>query len=299
MSLSNKWLIFGGSGQLGTTLNVELLKRGIKPIVLTSLDLDIRDFKKTSDVIREVGPDYVVNCAAWTNVPEAELQENEAELLNGSAVGNIGLATRNSGGTLIHISTDYVFSGKKSSPYKVTDSADPINAYGRTKLIGEQLISEIQLDRCYVMRTAWLYGAHGKNFVKAVLNKYISGEENIEIVDDQFGNPTNAIDLSQQIIDSVHSEIPYGTYHAVNTGVVSWYGLAQKVFELLNIETERLLATSTPVGMQLNRPQNSSLDTSKWLECGIREMRPWEDALKFSVNDIFARVQLERSIRSQ
>jgi len=295
MPVDKKWLILGGSGQLGSTLKLELLKRGIKPTVFSSMELDVRDFNKTSDVIRAIGPDYVINCAAWTNVREAELHEDEAELLNGSAVGNIGATTHAYGGTLVQISTDYVFSGNETSPYKVSDPVNPINAYGRTKLIGENLISDMGIDRCYVMRTAWLYGEYGTNFIKTILNKYISGDEKIEIVNDQFGNPTNAIDLAQQIIESVESEIPYGTYHAVNSGVVSWFGFALKAFELLNLNTEYLYAIPTTQNSPLVRPQNSSLDTSKWLECGMKEMRPWDEALKFSICDIFTQVQMERS----
>jgi dTDP-4-dehydrorhamnose reductase len=297
MSLTKNWLILGGSGQLGSNLNLELRKRGIVPTIFSSRDLDIRDFDKTFQVIRDLGPDFIVNCAAWTNVRTAEFHEKEAEILNGGAVANIGLAVQDSGGTLIHVSTDYVFSGQKSLPYEITDEMDPINAYGRTKAIGENLLAEVELERCYVMRTAWLYGLNGKNFIKTILGKYISGEARIEIVDDQFGNPTSSLDLSKQLIDAAELNIPYGTYHAVNTGVTSWFGLAYKAFEMLKLDTEKLFAIPTPGSVQFTRPQNSSLNTGKWAEHGIQEMRPWEDALGFVINDIFTRVQAEGTTR--
>jgi dTDP-4-dehydrorhamnose reductase len=235
-----------------------------------------------------------VNCAAWTDVRAAESHEYEAKLINGEAVRNIGEAASASKSTLIHVSTDYVFSGDSKKPYTEDVLTNPINAYGRSKAFGESLLADIAAEEIYILRTAWLYGKHRKNFIKTILKKFLDGERNIQIVDDQLGNPTNSLDLAQCVIDIAESTSDYGIYHAANTGVTSWYGFARAAFEILELETEVLHRTKTSFMEEIKRPKNSSLDTSKWNSLGLTQLRTWQEALESNIGEIYNQVRNER-----
>jgi dTDP-4-dehydrorhamnose reductase len=295
VSSNKKWLILGGSGQLGMAMKFKLntLRNGSD--VHIPNNLDIREFQKTSDIITSLRPDYIVNCAAWTDVKAAETHEYEARLVNGEAVRNIGQAAIASKSNLIHVSTDYVFSGESKTPYTEDEEVNPINAYGRSKALGESLLADMGAEKFYIIRTAWLYGKHRKNFIKTILRKFLDGEPNIQIVDDQLGSPTNVLDLAQCITDIAYSNSNYGTYHVANTGVTSWFDFAKSAFEILELETEALQSSKTSSTNEITRPRNSSLDSSKWNSLGLTQLRSWQEALESSIVDIHNQVRNELS----
>ena len=283
----DKWLIIGGSGQLGQALQRELLKTGIDFIAPSSNTLDIRDFEKTRDYIISVNPSAVINCSGWTNVQTAENYSLQANILNGYAVENLLQSSNYISSLFIHVSSDYVFSGSKGLPYTETDLTDPINAYGYSKALGEQLMINNNAKGFYIFRTAWLFSEFGNNFVKNIVLKFYSENADIEVVNDQFGNPTNAHDLAKRIIESVILNIPYGIYNTVNSGSVSWYIFAKRILELLGAENERIKPISSKDHVsKVIRPMNSSLDTSKWSAVGMSEMRSWDKALEMQISSI-------------
>lgn len=294
MSSNKKWLVLGGSGQLGMAMKFKLNTLGNESEVHIPNNLDIREFQKTSELITDLRPDYIVNCAAWTDVRAAESHQYEANLINGQAVWNIGQAASASKSNLIHVSTDYVFSGDSKKPYTEDQVVSPINAYGRSKALGESLLADIGADNFYIIRTAWLYGKNRKNFIKTILNKFLDGERSIQIVDDQLGSPTNVLDLAQCIIDIPESKGNSGTYHVANTGTTSWFDFAKATFEILELETEVLRRIKTSFTNEITRPQNSSLDSSKWNSLGLTQLRSWQEALESAIVDIYDQVRNER-----
>lgn len=295
MTSEKKWFILGSSGQLGRALCSELQKQASAPDVFIPTNLNINDHKKTLEVISEIKPNVIVNCAAWTNVLQAEVQENEANQVNGWAVKNIGFAAKENNSLLVHMSTDYVFSGESTSPYSEEDLPSPVNAYGRSKALGENLLMENEDINVYLLRTAWLYGAHRKNFLKTILLNQLSSEAQIDIVNDQFGNPTSARDVARRIIEISVGEFPNGKYHAVNTGSTSWFGLAEHAFSILGIDIGILNPIQTPISQKIKRPTNSTLDSSKWTLVGSTQMRPWQDALNAEIHKIYEQVIREKS----
>ena len=283
----DKWLIIGGSGQLGQALQRELLKSGINFIAPSSKTLDIRNFEKTRDYMISANPSAVINCSGWTNVQAAENNSLQANILNGYAVENLLRSSNDISSLFIHISSDYVFSGSKGLPYTETDLTDPINAYGYSKALGEQLMINSNSKSFYLFRTAWLYSEFGNTFVKNIVLKLYSQNAVLEVVNDQFGNPTNAHDLAKRIIESVILNIPYGIYNTVNSGSVSWYIFAKRIVELLGEENERIKPISSKDHVSnVIRPMNSSLDTSKWSTVGMSEMRSWDKALEIQISSI-------------
>lgn len=287
------WLIFGGSGQLGKSLRDTLAKNNIRYHSPTSRDCDIRNLEVTRNIISRVNPGVIVNCAGWTNVRLAEEYPQETYELNVLAATNIALASKNHNTKFIQISTDYVFSGDKFSPYEVEDATNPLNVYGSTKAEAENRINELFLENYYIFRTAWLYAPSGNNFLKTILKSYLAGNRPIKIVSDQHGNPTSCNDLAHQIIESVSAEIPSGTYHAANTGGTSWFEFAFKAFENLKLDTDTLIPISTIETENLKRPYDSRLGMAKWSTTSVSPMRDWETALKDCVDSLFESVKKE------
>jgi dTDP-4-dehydrorhamnose reductase len=199
-------------------------------------------------------------------------------------VDNLIQISKEISSTFVHISTDYVFSGIKISPYSIHDKVNPINAYGVSKALGEKFIKQSEAKKYYVFRTAWLYSEFGTNFVKSILNKYQSNSEKISVVTDQFGNPTLASDLALQIIQAINLRVPYGFYHAVNSGSTSWYDLAVKAIKYAGYDPSRIYGiTSDKYPSAVKRPMNTSLESTKWNDISIPEMRSWQEALKSAI----------------
>ncbi len=250
-------------------------------------ELDITDLDAVLNAVNKISPNYIINCAAYTAVDKAEDNYELASKINGIGVKNLAIASNSVGAVLIHISTDYVFSGNLdlNKEYVETDETNPVTVYGRTKLEGEMEIKK-NTDKYYIFRTAWLYG-DGNNFVRTML-KLGSNKEEINVVSDQYGSPTNADDLANIIKQAIDKKIPYGTYHTTNLGFTNWYEFTKKIFEIANISCKvNPVTTEKYIEMmnikQAKRPKNSKLSKEKILSQGI-EIPTWEDGLKRYLN---------------
>ncbi len=275
------WLVIGSAGQLGSDL-MRLL--GDAAVGLDVPDIDITDVDSVSDAVFEVNPSVVVNCAAYTRVDDAENDRFTAELVNSTGVANVAQAA--SSARLIQVSTDYVFDGTATSPYAETDTPNPQSVYGRTKLAGER--AALRHPDAYVVRTAWLYGQQGKNFVKTMLDLEQT-RETLDVVDDQVGQPTWSRDLAAQIVLLGQSDAATGVYHATNSGQTTWFGLARAVFELAGADPNRVRpARTVDVPRPAPRPAYSVLVAQRWADAGLPVMRPWEQALADAVPLILA-----------
>lgn len=272
---SVRWLVVGAQGMLGTELMGLLASRDVVGMDLP--DIDITDPESVKRAV--TGRDVVVNCAAWTAVDDAETNEAAAFAVNAVGPANLARQCRELGARMVQISTDYVFDGQQSAPYRVTDAPAPRSAYGRTKLAGEWAVRAELPNDSWVLRTAWLYGKFGPNFVKTMVALEKTKPE-LAVVDDQRGQPTWAKDLGRQIIDVVDSDVPAGVYHATNGGETSWWGFTRRIFELAGADPERVQPTTTDkFPRPAPRPANSTLDHAQWVEVGLQPMRRWEEAL--------------------
>ncbi len=275
------WLVIGSRGQLGTDL-MDLLSD--KAIGLDVPDIDITDLDSVAQAIYEVGPELVVNCAAYTAVDAAESDETTAQAVNGTGAANVAEAAAQT--RLIHVSTDYVFDGTATTPYAENAAPSPRSAYGRTKLFGEQAV--LRHPEAYVVRTAWLYGAAGNNFVKTMLGLEKT-RDTLSVVDDQVGQPTWSRDLAAQLILLGSSSAAPGIYHGTNSGQTSWYGFTRRIFELTGADPQRVHPTTTDeFPRPAPRPAYSVLGHERWREQGMQPMRPWEQALADALPQILA-----------
>jgi dTDP-4-dehydrorhamnose reductase len=252
-----------------------LERDGETALALTRRDLDITDQAAVTAAVLDCRPDIVVNCAAWTAVDEAETHEDEAFGVNGRGARLVAAACAASGARLIHISTDYVFGGDASRPYAEHGRCGPRTAYGRTKLAGEQAVAELLPGSGFIVRTAWLYGAHGSNFVRTMVSLE-RDREAIDIVDDQHGQPTWTMDVAGQIIALGHSRAPAGVYHATSSGETTWFGFAREIFQLLGADTTRVRpVTSSAYPRPAARPAYSVLGHGAWASAGIKPIPDW------------------------
>jgi dTDP-4-dehydrorhamnose reductase len=273
------WLVTGAGGMLGRDLVGVLGRRGEDVTGLRRGDLDITNEAAVRALIRRLQPAVVVNCAAWTAVDEAEAREDEALLVNGRGAEHVAAACAASGSRLVHVSTDYVFGGDGLSPYAEYDRTAPRTAYGRTKLAGEQAVLGLLPEHGYVVRTAWLYGAHGPNFVRAM-----AGLERrqpfVEVVADQRGQPTWTVDVAGQIVALARTAALAGVYHATSSGEATWYELAVAVFRLLGADPARVRATtSAAFPRPAARPAYSVLGHDRHAAAGIEPIGDWRAAL--------------------
>ncbi|WP_150306948.1 dTDP-4-dehydrorhamnose reductase [Planctomonas psychrotolerans] len=270
-----KYLITGASGMLGRDLSSALSGRDVT--ALGRADLDVTDAGAARQAVQ--GHDVVFNLAAYTKVDDAEAHEEEAYAVNAVGAGNLATAAAEAGATLVQVSTDYVFNGSASSPYDESTPHDPISAYGRTKAAGEELVLRNNPDRSYVVRTAWLYGAHGPNFATTML-KLAAARETVSVVNDQFGQPTWTLDLAEQLVRLVDAEAPAGIYHGTNAGRASWFDFAQAVFVVAGLDPNRVKPTDSSTFVRpAPRPSFSVLGHDGWARAGLAPMRDWKDAL--------------------
>jgi dTDP-4-dehydrorhamnose reductase len=270
-------LITGSHGQLGRSLVELCTGRGMDFEGRDIDTLDISDQSAVTRWIEEARPGAVINCAAFTAVDDCESNEELAQSVNGNAVGHLASACNAVGARLVQISTDYVFAGDGVTPYNVDDPVSPVSAYGRTKLAGEELARTAR-DHL-VVRTAWLYGHGGRNFVEAIRDQIEAGTENLKVVADQQGCPTFCNDLAGAILDLL-SIGTGGIVHAVNTGATTWHGFAVAIAECLGADAEILPVRTEEFPRPAPRPQYSVLDTSR-LEAELgRSMPTWRDALQ-------------------
>ena len=278
-----KWLVLGG-GQLAKAFEFELRKFEIEHISLKHSDLDIASEVEVFQQILKHKPDVIVNAAAWTNVDLAESMFEAAKKVNAYGPETLAHAAKIVNCKLVQISTDYVFSGKSSIPWKVDDVLSPISSYGLSKAEGEKRVLKTYPEGSYIVRTAWLYSQWGKNFVKTILNLAIQNQNDIEVVADQYGQPTLATDLALQILQMIHRDLQPGIYHGTNAGEISRYEFSQNIFELSGQDKLRVKPIETVKNSSnAPRPLYSVLDHSNWLENGLAPMRHWKLALEESV----------------
>ena len=270
-------LVTGSYGQLGKAVLTEAEARAI-PAEGRDVDtIDITDREAVTSLITELRPRIVVNCAAYTAVDDCEDHEAEARAVNATAVAHLAGACNTTGSALIQISTDYVFAGTGTRPYRENDPVAPASAYGRTKLLGEQAARTAQNH--LIVRTAWLYGLGGRHFVSAIERQIEGGNRHLRVVADQRGSPTFCDDLAAAVLDLAAIGAT-GTVHAVNTGVTSWHGFATEIARLLGADVEVAPVGTDEFPRPAPRPAYSGLDTSRIEQLIGRRLPTWQDALK-------------------
>jgi dTDP-4-dehydrorhamnose reductase len=271
-----RYLVTGAGGMLGTDLRAAL--DGRDATFATRADLDVTDAAAVDSAV--AGHDVVINAAAYTKVDDAESHEGEAHAINAVGAGLVAAAAARSGARVVQISTDYVFDGTGTTPYAEGAPQHPVSAYGRTKAEGEARVLAANPEGAYIVRTAWLYGEHGPNFVKTML-RLATERPTVEVVDDQVGQPTWTRDLAAQIVRLLDSDAPAGIYHGTNGGTGSWFDFARLVFELGGYDPERVHPTDSATFVRpAPRPAYSVLGHDAWFGAGIDPMRDWRSALR-------------------
>jgi dTDP-4-dehydrorhamnose reductase len=277
-----KVLIIGSNGQLGRQMQKALTLRNIDFAAFDYPDIDITDQASVEKLIKETAPSAVVNCAAYTNVDQAETDTENAYRINALGAKILSEVCAQKDIEIVHVSTDYVFSGDPvmlngmPRPYLEEDDCHPVTAYGRTKLEGERFVQQSGA-KAYILRTAWLYG-DGNNFVRTML-KLAEYNDTVRVVNDQFGSPTSTVDLAEAICALIGTGA-YGLYHATCEGQCSWYEFAKKIFELSDIKVNVIPVTSEEFVRPAKRPAWSVLDNAQLKHIGKNVFRHWEDALK-------------------
>ena len=297
-------LITGVAGQLGHDVINELSKRGINAIgtdIKAEGELvnkanwnkyyqcDITDKQQVDLLISNVKPDAIIHCAAWTNVDGAEDSKNKplVKRINVDGTDNLVKAAKRIGSKFLYISTDYVFDGEGIRPWEPDDKDyAPLNYYGQTKLEGELSVSS-QLDKCFIVRIAWVFGLNGKNFIKTMLSLADKGYKELKVVDDQIGTPTYTYDLARLLVDMILTD-KYGYYHATNEGgYISWADFAEEIFKQANKEVKVNRVTTEEYGVSIaRRPFNSRLDKRKLIDYGFMPLPDWKDALRRYLEEI-------------
>jgi len=263
-----KVLVTGAKGMLGQDLCTVFEDNGFYVIPAGREDLDITDYNGAKTVIQKLMPQIIINLAAYTNVDKAEDEYDKALLINETGAKNIAKISKEIGAVIVYVSTDYVFDGTKNSPYTPEDTPNPINKYGLSKLKGEEAV-KANADKYYVVRTSWLYGLNGKNFVETMIN-LASKQDNLKVVDDQKGRPTYTVDLAAGILKIIGK--PFGTYHISNDGETTWYNFAKEIFKLKKININLAPCTTEEFKRKAKRPKYSVLQNSV-------PMRNWAEAL--------------------
>jgi dTDP-4-dehydrorhamnose reductase len=274
--MTTRWLVTGAAGQVGSNV-VELLA-GQDVVGLARADLDITSPAAVDEVVATVRPEIVINAAAYTAVDVAETAESDAFAVNATGPALLAAALARHGGRLVHVSTDYVFDGRADRPYEPDDPTAPATAYGRTKLAGEQA-AMAALPGCQVVRSAWLYGGPGPNFVDTMLSLERS-RETVDVVADQIGSPTWARDLAAGLVQLGSAPARPGVVHYAASGQASWCDLAREIFRGVGAEPDRVRAvTSDRFPRPAPRPLWSVLSTRSWIERGLPAPRDWRAAL--------------------
>lgn len=271
-----KYLITGVSGQLGYDIVKELNKRGIYDILaLSSKDLDITNERLVKKIITEYAPEHIIHCAAYTKVDQAEKEQEKCYDVNVLGTKYITEAARMVSAKLTYISTDYVFDGTKNSLYEVTDEVNPVNYYGKTKYLGEEIVRGY--DKHFIVRISWVFGINGKNFLKTMLN-LSKTKDSVNVVNDQVGSPTYTKDLAKLLID-MQNTAKYGTYHATNEGFISWAELASFIYRINDIDTKVNPILTKDYQTLASRPLNSRLSKKSLTENGFNLLPEWESAV--------------------
>lgn len=255
-----KVLVTGANGQLGYDVIKELQKQNIECFGAKRKDFDIVDFEATRNFIINYSPDAVIHCAAYTAVDKAEDEKEQCYLVNSDATKNIARICKKINAKMLYISTDYVFDGTKEGFYEVDDLPNPINVYGKSKLLGEQAVQKL-LEKYFIVRISWVFGEHGNNFVKTML-KLGKERKEINVVSDQHGSPTYTADLAPLLVEMIKTDC-YGIYHATNEGVCSWAEFAEEIFKIAGMNVKVNHITTTEYFTKAKRPLNSRLSKEK------------------------------------
>jgi len=287
------WLVVGANGQLGRCMTELLESRGTNCIALGRQQLDITDSVAVQKIFEDLQPTIVLNVAAWTAVDDAESHEVAALRVNAQGPANLAMSSTQVGARLIHVSTDYVFNGQANIPYTVTSPTEPMNAYGRTKLAGEIAVRDVHNGVSCIVRTAWLYSEHGKNFAKTMTTRALRGEA-VRVVDDQFGQPTSAHDVARLILDiSQLKEMPI-IVHGTNAGQATWFQFAQEIYSQLGADPALVSPVDTSAFPTVaKRPAYSVLDHSDFPACGLQPMQNWQVGLSDSIESIRKAIEKE------
>ena len=271
-----KILVTGITGQLGFDVMTELHNRNIEAIGAARKDFDLNDKTSIKKFITKHSPDAVIHCAAYTAVDKAEDEPEVAMQVNGRATEVIAEVCKNIDAKMIYISTDYVFPGDGDKPYEINDPKNPSNAYGRSKLAGEEAVLRT-LDKYFIVRISWVFGVNGKNFVKTML-RLSESRDKLTVVNDQIGSPTFTADLAHLLVDMVLTD-KYGIYHATNEGFCSWAEFAAEIFRQSDIKTEVIPVVSSEYPTKAVRPKNSRLSKKSLEKAGFNYLPSWKDAL--------------------
>ena len=273
------WLVTGADGMLGRDLVTLLRGQGAPVTAMTRRDLDITDRMAVLAAVGDVRPDVVVNCAAWTAVDLAESREADALAVNGDGAAHVAAACALAGARMVQLSTDYVFDGTARVPYPETAVPVPATAYGRTKLAGERAVLAQLPGSGYILRAAWLYGAHGGNFV-ATMMRLEREQPAVTVVNDQHGQPTSTLAVAERITAMIAANVPPGIYHATCSGQTTWWGLAREVFRQVGADPDRVRAmSSTELTRPAPRPAYSVLGHEAWDRASLAPMPEWREAL--------------------
>jgi dTDP-4-dehydrorhamnose reductase len=276
-----RFLVTGAAGMLGHDLQTVLAGRNVTALGRSDLDVTSLDAVRAASA----GHDVIINAAAYTRVDDAEANEDAAYAVNALGAKNLATAASEAGAKLIQVSTDYVFNGQADEPYREDAPINPVSAYGRTKAEGERLALEANPEATFVVRTAWLYGAHGANFAKTMLRLAASQPE-VAVVTDQVGQPTWSMDLARQILRLAEApDAPAGIYHGTNRGQASWFDFARAIFAGAGFDPNRVTPSdSSTIVRPAPRPAFSVLDHGAWRRAGMTPMRPWAEALSEAIS---------------
>lgn len=272
-----KVLVTGVKGQLGYDVANELVKRGVEAVGVDIDEMDITDAVSVDKVIKQVSPDAVIHCAAYTAVDAAEDNVELCRKVNADGTANIAKVCKELDIKMMYISTDYVFDGQGERPWEPDDERHPLNVYGQTKYEGEVAVTDA-LDKYFIVRIAWVFGVNGKNFIKAILNK-AKTVDTLTVVNDQYGSPTYTFDLARLLVDMIQSD-KYGFYHATNEGICTWYEFACEIIRQAGLSTKVLPVSADRYPAKAKRPANSRMSKEKLTENGFVKLPAWQDAVK-------------------
>jgi dTDP-4-dehydrorhamnose reductase len=280
--MRHRWLITGAGGMLGRDLLDELTSRGEEVVALGRAELDVTNAEAVQAAVDSARPTVIVNCAAYTKVDDAEANEPLANAINGSAVELLAHAANAHGALLVQISTDFVFEGSHDAPYEVNERTAPLSAYGRTKLLGEQLARHA--GKHLIVRTSWLFGTGGNNFVEAMRNQVRKGTNPLRVVHDQRGRPTYTPHLARAIIRlagrAFDDDAARGVVHYADAGECSWFEFARAIVEEIGASTDVLPVTSDQFPRPARRPAYSVLSTERYERITGVEPDSWRDGLR-------------------
>lgn len=271
-----KVLVTGVKGQLGYDVVKELEKRGHQPIGVDRDEMDLMDNDAIRTFIMELKPEAIIHCAAYTAVDKAEEEVETCYQINAESVRVISECAKELDVKLIYISTDYVFDGTKEGEYVETDTPNPINVYGASKLKGEQYVQDL-LEKYYIVRISWVFGVNGNNFIKT-MRRLGSERDELNIINDQVGSPTYTADLAPLLVDMMETD-KYGIYHATNKGTCSWYEFANEIFKQSGIEVKTNPITTAQYPTAAKRPMNSRMSKAKLKANGFNLLPIWQEAL--------------------